>query len=120
MPPTLTAVGVRFHEIERSNTTGIEHLIGDGVDLLIDLLTYRAADVRALLPVMTSVRSSALISSRAVCVDPSGRHINGEDPPRFGIPITEGTPTLPPAADHVDPFSREGYAPSKVTVERTA
>jgi 3-hydroxyisobutyrate dehydrogenase-like beta-hydroxyacid dehydrogenase len=46
--------------------------VGDGVDLP----AYRAADVRALLPVMTSVRSSVLISSRAVCVDPVGNHIN--------------------------------------------
>jgi predicted dinucleotide-binding enzyme len=50
--------------------------VGDGVDLLVDLPAYRAADVRALLPVMTSVRSSVLISSRAVCVDPVGNHIN--------------------------------------------
>ena len=120
MPPELIAAGVQFHSIERSDARAIGHLVGDGVELLVDLLAYRAADVRALLPVMRSVASSVLISSRAVYVDPVGRHINSDEPPTFPVPINEDTPTLPPAADDVDPFSRDGYAPSKVAVERAA
>ncbi|WP_205683915.1 NAD-dependent epimerase/dehydratase family protein [Cryobacterium aureum] len=120
MPPELTRAGVQFHSVERNDVTAIEHLVGQGVDLLVDLLAYRAADVRALLPVMGSAASSVLISGRAVYVDPRGNHINSEVAPQFPLPIVESTPTLPPAADDVDPFSREGYAPSKVAAELTA
>lgn len=118
MPTELADAGVRFHQIGRSDTAAIEALIGSGAELLVDLLAYRAADARALLPVMASVTSTVVISSRAVYVDAEGRHINGDEPPRFPIPLAESNPTLPPAADDVDPYTREGYAPSKVAVER--
>ena len=49
---------------------------GTDTDLLVDLLAYRAADVRALLPVLADVGSPVLVSSRAVYVDPAGRHVN--------------------------------------------
>lgn len=120
MPQELVLGGVRFHGIDRSDVGAIERLVGDGADLLVDLVAYRGADVRALLPVMGSVSSLVLISSRAVYVDADGRHLNGEQPPWFREPIGEDTPTLPPAGDDVDPFSREGYAPSKVAAERVA
>ncbi|SDB87645.1 Nucleoside-diphosphate-sugar epimerase [Sanguibacter gelidistatuariae] len=120
MPAELVAAGVRFHQIERSDVRAINALVGDGAELLVDLLAYRGADVRALLPAMASATSTVLISSRAVYLDPAGRHINGDTPPRFPVPIGEGTPTLPPAGDDVDPFSREGYAPSKVAAENAA
>lgn len=114
MPQELTVAGVRFHQIERSQVPEIGRLVGGGADLLVDLVAYRGADVRALLPVMGSVTSPVLISSRAVYVDAEGRHLNSDEPPWFHEPISEDTATLPPAGEDVDPFSREGYAPSKV------
>ncbi|MET4705142.1 NAD-dependent epimerase/dehydratase family protein [Frigoribacterium sp. UYMn621] len=120
MPSELTEQGVHFHSIERSDVKAIARLVGDDSTLLVDLLAYRAADVRALLPVMGSVGGTVIISTRAVYADADGRHINGDDPPRFPIPMNESMPTVPPAADDVDPFSREGYAPSKVAVEQVA
>lgn len=120
MPPELIMAGVQFHSIERNDVSAIEHLVGEGVDLLVDLPAYRAADVRALIPVMRCARSSVLISARAVYVDSDGNHINSEVAPQFPLPIVESTPTVPPAADDVDPFSREGYAPAKVAAELTA
>lgn len=120
MPQELIVAGVRFHQIERSEVPEIGRLVGGGADLLVDLVAYCGADVRALLPVMGSVTSPVLISSRAVYVDAEGRHLNGEEPPWFHGPISEDTATLPPAGEDVDPFSREGYAPSKVAVEHAA
>ncbi|QNE47118.1 NAD-dependent epimerase/dehydratase family protein [Glaciihabitans sp. INWT7] len=119
MPAELPARGVHFHSIERSDVEAIGRLVGDDSALLVDLLAYRAADVRALLPAMGSVGSTVIISTRAVYVDADGRHVNGHDAPRFPVPITESMPTVRPA-DGVDPFSREGYAPSKVAVEQVA
>jgi len=118
MPDELRDAGVRFHEIDRSDIAAIEKLVGDGADVLVDLLAYRAAHARALLPLLGSVHSPIVISSRAVYIDAEGRHINGDEPPVFPVPVPESNPTLPPAGDDVDPYTREGYAPSKVAVER--
>jgi nucleoside-diphosphate-sugar epimerase len=120
MPADLTDLGVRFHALDRADTRGIERLAGDGVDLLVDLVAFTAADVAALLPAMRASGSVVVASSRAVLVDAAGRHVNGDEPPRFPVPIPEENPTLPPAAPGTDPFTREGYAPSKVGVERAA
>ncbi|OUE26802.1 NAD dependent epimerase/dehydratase family protein [Clavibacter michiganensis] len=120
MPAELTALGVRFHAIDRADARGIERLAGDGVDLLVDLAAFTAADVEALLPAMRASGSVVVASSRAVHVDAEGRHVNGDEPPRFPVPMPESTPTLAPAAPGTDPFTREGYAPSKVAVERAA
>ena len=120
MPHELRDAGIRFHRIDRFDTAAIERLIGTGAELLVDLLAYRADDVRALLPALSSVRSPVIISSRAVYVDAQGNHINGDRPPRFPTPLPESNPTLPPAADDADPHTREGYAPCKVAVELAA
>ncbi|MGH3095599.1 MAG: NAD-dependent epimerase/dehydratase family protein [Streptosporangiales bacterium] len=119
MPQELVAASVSFHQIERSDAPAVGRLVRDGADLLVDLLAYRGADVRALLSVMASVTSLVLISTRAVYVDAAGRHLNGDVSPWFHCPINEDTPTVPPR-DDVDPFTREGYAPSKVAAERVA
>jgi nucleoside-diphosphate-sugar epimerase len=120
MPAALAALGVRFHALDRSDSRGIGRLVGDGVDLLVDLVAFTAADVEALLPAMRASGSVIVASSRAVLVDAAGWHVNGDEPPRFPVPITESNPTLPPAAPGTDPSTREGYAPSKVAVERAA
>ena len=120
MPPVLADLGVRFHALDRADARGIESVVGDGVDLLVDLVAFTAADVDALVPAMRASGSVVVASSRAVHVDDAGRHVNGDEPPRFPVPIPEDNPTLAPAADGTDPFSREGYAPSKVAVERAA
>ncbi|WP_307048061.1 NAD-dependent epimerase/dehydratase family protein [Arthrobacter oryzae] len=120
MPTEMSGCGVRFHQLERSDTRGVERLVGNGSDLLVDLVAYTAPDVRALLPAMASVESLVLVSSRAVYLDDSGRHINGDDPPQFEGPVREDCPTLPPATDDADPFTQEGYAPCKVAAELAA
>nr|WP_245192334.1 nucleoside-diphosphate sugar epimerase [Arthrobacter pigmenti] len=120
MPAELTALGVQFHSVERADVASVGRVLGDGADLLVDLLAYRASDVRAVLPLMASVSSPVLVSSRAVYVDGLGRHVNSDEPPHFEVPIAEDAPTLAPANDDVNPFSREGYAPSKVAAERVA
>jgi nucleoside-diphosphate-sugar epimerase len=120
MPVELSRAGVRFHQIERSDSTGIEKLLDGGADLLVDLVAYSAADVTAILPAMTAVTCPVLVSSRAVYTDAAGRHVNGDEPPRFEGPIREDAPTVPPAGDDANPYSREGYAPCKVAAEHTA
>lgn len=120
MPAALTETGVRFHALDRADARGIERVVGDGVDLLVDLVAFTAADVRALLPAMRASASVVVVSSRAVYVDAEGRHVNGDEPPCLPVPVPEANATLPPAAPGTDPSSREGYAPAKAAVERAA
>lgn len=120
MPKALTEAGVNFHQIDRHDIREVQHLIGHGADLLVDLLAYSAPHVRALLPALADVTNMVLISSRAVYTDDAGRHLNGDAPPRFTSPLSETAPTVPPAADDVDPDTREGYAPGKVAAELAA
>ncbi|GAA1679857.1 hypothetical protein GCM10009830_28630 [Glycomyces endophyticus] len=120
MPQALSSAGARFHRLDRGDARGVEALVGDGADLVVDLLAYRAEDVRALLPAMSAVRGTVLVSGRAVYVDDAGRHLNGDEPPQFSGPLTEASPTLPPAPDGTDPFTREGYGPCKAAAEAVA
>lgn len=120
MPAELSEAGVRFSRVDRDDARAIERVVGGGADLLVDLIAYTATHVRARLPVMGAVACPVLVSSRAVYMDSSGRHVNGEEPPQFDGPIREGSPTLPPAGDDTDPYTREGYAPCKAAAERAA
>lgn len=112
--------GARFHRVERSDSAAIGRLVGDDTDLLVDLVAFTGPDVRALVPAMRGVGRAVVVSSRAVYVDPLGRHINGDEAPEFPIPISEDNATVAPADDDVDPFTREGYAPGKVAAEHAA
>lgn len=120
MPRELSDAGVLFHALPRDDVPRIRQLVGDDTDLLVDLVAYSAPEVRTLLPVMASAGNTVVISTRAVYVDADGRHINGDEAPRFPVPLHEDNPTLAPASDDVDPHTREGYAPSKVAVELAA
>ncbi len=63
MPPELVAAGVRFHQVQRSETSTIGRLEGDGADLLVDLLAYRGADVRALIETVGGKPGQRLLNS---------------------------------------------------------
>nr|BFF24815.1 hypothetical protein GCM10025732_27800 [Glycomyces mayteni] len=120
MPAELAAAGVRFHRVERGEVREVGRLVGDGVDLLVDLVAYTGEDVAAMLPVMAAVGCPVVVSGRAVYVDREGRDLNGEVPPSFDGPLSETGPTLTPAPPGTDPFTREGYGPCKAAAERVA
>lgn len=120
MPQTLREQGVEFHALDRQDTAGFGQLIGTGADLLVDLVAYSESDIAALLPMWVDAEAVVVASSRAVYIDAQGRHINSEQPPEFPRPIPESNPTLPPAASGTDPFTREGYGPSKAAMEQAA
>ncbi|PRY57378.1 nucleoside-diphosphate-sugar epimerase [Glycomyces artemisiae] len=120
MPAKLTEAGVRFRQVERGEVREVGRLVGDGVDLLVDLVAYTGEDVAAILPVMGVAACPVVVSGRAVYVDREGRDLNGAQPPRFDGPLTEDGPTLAPAPPGTDPFTREGYGPCKSAAERVA
>jgi nucleoside-diphosphate-sugar epimerase len=89
--------------------------LGAGADFLIDCVCYTAAQATAVLPLMSSVTSAVMISSKAVYIDRSGRHSNSDVPPCFEGPISERQPTIRPNGAAYP--SREGYGPNRVAAE---
>lgn len=117
MPDDLTIAGARFHVIDRHDSTVLALLLGGGADLLVDALCFTAADARQLIPLLHGVTSFVMLSSKAVYVDPDGRHVNSDIAPNFAVPIREDQPTMSPG--NSDYNSREGYGANKVAAEQT-
>ncbi|WP_297612741.1 hypothetical protein [Nocardia sp.] len=89
---------------------------GDGAELLVDCLCFTAEHARQLLPFAREAASTVVISSKAVYVDDTGRHVNSTAAPNFSDPIRETAPTLPPGnGNHT---TREGYGANKVAAEQ--
>ncbi|MGO4275946.1 NAD-dependent epimerase/dehydratase family protein, partial [Paenibacillus sp. TAF58] len=114
-PPELEQAGVRFRRSDRRDATDLADVIGGGADLLVDALCYTGADARMLLPHVGGIRSTVMLSSKAVYVDAQGNHVNSATPPRFEVPVAEDGPTMNPS--DVDYRSREGYGANKVAAE---
>lgn len=106
----------RFHAIDRHDPAAIGALLGDGADLLVDALCFTEADARDLIPLLSGVGSTVMLSSKAVYVDDHGNHVNSDVAPRFAGPIREDQPTM--RAGHGDHDSREGYGANKVAAEQ--
>ena len=66
-------------------------MTGDGADLLVDAVCFTEGDARLLLPHLTDVTSTVMLSSKAVYVDAAGNHVNSDVAPRFDAPITKAT-----------------------------
>jgi nucleoside-diphosphate-sugar epimerase len=115
LPPELAAAGAGFAAIDRDDQAALRALFGAGADLLVDCACYTAAQATAVLPLLGSVTSAVMLSSKAVYVDAAGRHSNSDVPPCFDGPIGEDQPTLRPNAAHY--ASREGYGANKVAAE---
>jgi nucleoside-diphosphate-sugar epimerase len=115
-PPRVGLGRARFVRSDRSDADGLRAAVGDGADLLVDNVCYTAAQARLLLPLLGSVGSTVMLSSKAVYVDADGNHSNSDARPRFDGPIRETQPTMAPGDMPYD--SREGYGANKVAAER--
>lgn len=115
-PGDLERAGANFLEVERCESAELAAALGAGADLLVDTICFTANNARALVPLLGSITSTVMISSKAVYVDAQGNHSNSDEPPDYGGPIREDQPTLPPGSMEYN--SREGYGPNKVAAER--
>ena len=115
-PSELDQAGVRFYRSERRDPEELAAVIGDGADLLVDALCYTGPDARMVLPHLGAIRSTVMLSSKAVYVDSVGNHVNSDVAPRFVRPVSEGDPTMSPGDGEYD--SREGYGANKVAAEQ--
>ena len=117
MPRDLAEAGARFIPSERRDHAALAQVIGNGADLLVDAVCFTEGDARLLVPHLSNVTSSVMLSSKAVYVDAAGNDVNSDVAPRFDAPITESHPTMNPGGGEYD--SREGYGANKVAAENT-
>lgn len=115
-PLELREAGARFVRSERRDARDLADVVGAGADLLVDAVCYTADDARMLLPHLGDIRSTVMLSSKAVYVDSLGNHVNSDAVPRFEEPVTEDNPTMEPGNGEYR--SREGYGANKVGAER--
>jgi nucleoside-diphosphate-sugar epimerase len=116
MPADLVENGARFVASDRRDGRQLRAAIGDGANLVVDCVCYTAEQAELLVPLLSDIESTIMLSSKAVYVDYLGNHTNSDVAPDFGGPITEDHPTMAPGT--MDYNSREGYGANKVAAER--
>jgi hypothetical protein len=115
-PEHWSALGIRALAVDRDDARGIDELVGDGVDGLLDGQCYTPDHADDLARWSRSCGGTVMLSARAVYVDAAGRHSNSEEPPRWRGPTPESTSTM---AFHGEPYaSRLGYGANKAESER--
>jgi nucleoside-diphosphate-sugar epimerase len=107
-PPELNA---RHARLDRNEPGMLGAALGDGVDMLVDVIPFTSTDARQLLEVQTAAGSFLAISSAAVYADDAGRTFEGDEVPELPVPVPETQRTVEASDD--------SYAGGKIAVETT-
>ncbi len=107
--------GARVIHVDRREEGALQDAVGEGVDVLVDVLPFTADDARQLLGLEGRVGSVIAISSASVYAARDGSSLDEStgphDFPDFPVPIPESQPRVAPGP--------EGYSPGKVAMEQT-
>ena len=91
---------VRTVRLDREDDTALAALIGDGCDVLVDLVAYGARHARQLTALADRVGSAVVVSSVSVYEDDRGRGFDTQSEPdgfpEYPVPLTEKQPTVRP------------------------
>ncbi|MEV5874783.1 NAD-dependent epimerase/dehydratase family protein [Streptomyces sp. NPDC052101] len=105
---------VRTVRLDRSDDKALAALVGDGCDLVVDIVAYDAAHARQLTSLADRIGSAVVASSVAVYDDGSGRNFDTQNEPdgvpAYPVPIPETQPTVAPG--------EASYSTRKVALER--
>ncbi|MFJ4080608.1 NAD-dependent epimerase/dehydratase family protein [Streptomyces iakyrus] len=105
---------VRTRRLDREDDAALGSLIGEGCDLVVDLVAYGARHARQLTGLAGRIGSAVVVSSVSVYEDGEGRGFDtmGEPGglPRYPVPIGEDQVTVPPGD--------ASYSTGKVALER--
>ncbi|WP_181361487.1 NAD(P)-dependent oxidoreductase [Streptomyces sp. A244] len=105
---------VRTRRLDREDDAALGALIGDGCDLVVDLVAYGARHARQLTGLAGRIGAAVVVSSVSVYEDGEGRGFDtmGEPDglPRYPVPIGEDQVTVAPGD--------ASYSTGKVALER--
>lgn len=106
---------VRFQQVDRTEPGALARALGDGADLLVDVVAYSRADAEQLLALRSQIGRIVAISSVSVYRDAVGRTLDEatgpESFPELPVPTDEDQPTVEPG--------ESTYSRRKVAMERT-
>ncbi|MEU3983305.1 NAD(P)-dependent oxidoreductase [Streptomyces sp. NPDC026672] len=105
---------VRAVKLDRSDDAALAAVIGDGCDVVVDVVAYGAAHARQLTGLAGRIGSAVAISSAAVYEDGKGRGFDTQQEPNgfpeYPVPVPETQPTVAPG--------EATYSTGKVALER--
>ncbi|GGJ39249.1 NAD-dependent epimerase/dehydratase family protein [Streptomyces brasiliensis] len=91
---------VRAARLDRADDAALAALVGDGCDLVVDMVAYGPEHARQLTGLADRIGSAVVISSASVYEDDKGRGFDTQDEPdgfpRYPVPIPEAQPTVAP------------------------
>ncbi|GAA2441746.1 NAD-dependent epimerase/dehydratase family protein [Streptomyces glaucus] len=92
--------GVRVARADREDGAALAAVVGDGCEVLVDMVAFSAAHARQLTSLAGRVGSAVVISSVAVYEDGAGRTFDTQDEPdgfpHYPVPVTEQQRTIRP------------------------
>ncbi|OXY89493.1 NAD-dependent epimerase/dehydratase family protein [Streptomyces diastatochromogenes] len=92
--------GVRAVRLDRSDDGALAAVVGDGCDLVVDLVAYGAGHARQLTALADRIGSAVVISSVSVYEDDKGRGFDTQGEPdgfpAYPVPVAETQPTVAP------------------------
>ncbi|MFD3933466.1 NAD-dependent epimerase/dehydratase family protein [Streptomyces sp. NPDC058614] len=105
---------VRTARLDRADDAALAEVIGDGCDVLVDMVAYGAEHARQLTGLADRVSSAVVISSLSVYEDDKGRGFDTQSEPdgfpEYPVPIPESLRTVRPGEDT--------YSSRKAALER--
>ncbi|WP_330461774.1 NAD(P)-dependent oxidoreductase [Streptomyces sp. NBC_00820] len=91
---------VRTVRLDRSDDGALAAVVGDGCDVVVDLVAYDAAHARQLTALADRIGSAVVVSSVSVYEDGEGRGFDTQDRPDgfpvYPVPVPESQPTVAP------------------------
>ena len=106
--------GAEVVHVDRKEAGSLEGALGDGVDVLVDVISMTADDAAQLLGLAGRAGSLIAISSASVYADDRGRTLDEasgpDDFPEYPLPMPETQRTVEPGADT--------YSTNKAAMER--
>jgi nucleoside-diphosphate-sugar epimerase len=115
LPDALAETGIRSARVDRADPTGLRAALGEGADVVVDMVAFTQEHAEQLLALDGIVGSVVVISSASVYADTEGRTLDEATSldtfPSLPVPIPETQPTAAPG--------EATYSTQKVAMEQT-